>query len=92
MAIAPRRPAMFLFPDHPAEIIGERTWNEEHGQHLDKVGQRCRVLVGMGGIGIDKTATIRSKHLDRNLEAMDLVEWFESQPVVLPSPDFLGRP
>ena len=58
---------MPLIPDHPSEIVGEPARDEEDGEHLDEIGQRCRVLIRVGGIGIEKSAAIGSQHLDRHL-------------------------
>ena len=68
IAMAPQtaQPCFWFFTIRP-EIIGEAARDEEDGEHLNEVGQRRRVLIGMGGIGIEKTAAVCSQHLDGHL-------------------------
>ncbi len=62
-----QRPALTLVSDHPAEGVGQRSADREDQQHLDETGEGRRVLEGMRGIRVEKTAAIRAQHLDREL-------------------------
>ena len=58
------RPALALLADHPAEHIGERRADREDQHHLDKIGERVRVLIGMRRIGVEEAAAIGAHHFD----------------------------
>ena len=60
---------MLLMPDHASEIVGQAARNGKNGQHLQEVGKRSRVFIGMGGVGIGKTAAVGAQHLDGNLRS-----------------------
>src|SRR6185437_2950697 len=58
------RPALALVADHPTEHVGHGRADREDQDHLQKIRQRCRVLEGMRGVGIEEAATIGAEHLD----------------------------
>jgi len=59
--------AVALVVHHPAKIPGEAAGNKQNGQHLNEVCQRRRIFIGMGGVGIQKSATVGAQHLDGGL-------------------------
>ena len=61
------RPALARIADHAAESEAERGRDQEDRQHLDEVGQRRRVLVGMRRVGVEEAAAVGAEHLDRFL-------------------------
>ena len=58
------RPALALLADHPAEHIGQRRANRKDQHHLDEIGERVGVLVGMRRIGVEEAAAIGAQHFD----------------------------
>ena len=61
------RPALAGVADHAAEGEGQRGRDQEDRQHLDEVGERRRVLVGMRRVGVEEAAAVGAEHLDRFL-------------------------
>ncbi len=61
------RPTLAGVAHHVPERIGQRGGNEEECQHLEEVRQRRRILVGMGGIGVEEPAAVGAELLDRLL-------------------------
>ena len=60
-------PALPLIADHATEDIGERGTKDEDRYHMDEVGDRAGVFVGMCGIGIEEAAAIGAEMLDHHL-------------------------
>ena len=58
------RPTLPLVADHPPEHIGQPDADREDRHHLDQVGKRVGVLVGMGGIGVEEAAAVGAEFLD----------------------------
>ena len=58
------RPALALIAGHPAEGVGQRERDREHRQHLDQVGERGRVLEGVGRVGVEEAAAVVAQLLD----------------------------
>ena len=65
----PERPALPGVADHLAEGVDEPGRNGEDGQHLEEVGQRVRVLVGMGRVGVEEAAAVGAELLDASWQA-----------------------
>ena len=61
------RPALPHVADHAAEGQGQRGRDQEDRQHLDEVGERRRILVGMRRVGVHEAAAVGAEHLDRFL-------------------------
>ena len=55
---------MSAIADHLAEADHDRARQRDHQQSLQQVGDRGRVLVGMGGVGVEEAAAIGAKMLD----------------------------
>ena len=58
------RPALARVPDHAAEGVGERRRDEQDRQHLQQVRQRGRILVRVGGVGVEEAAAVGAELLD----------------------------
>ena len=58
------RPALALVARVSSERVGEREGHGEHQEHLDEVGQRCRVLERVGRVRVQETATVVAQLLD----------------------------
>ncbi len=61
------RPTLAGVTDQAAEGMAQRARNEKNRQHLQKIGQRCRILKGMRRVGVEETAAVGADHLDRFL-------------------------
>src|SRR5262249_30709948 len=57
-------PAVPLRLGHPAQRVSESCRDYEYREDLEKVADRRGVLEGMGAIGVEESAAIRSQHLD----------------------------
>jgi hypothetical protein len=64
---APHGPAVLLVPDLPPEVIGEAARDEEDRKHLNEIREGSWVLVGMGGVGVEKAAAVGPQHFDGDL-------------------------
>ena len=62
-------PALAGIADHAAEGEAQRGRDQEDRQHLDEVGQRRRVFIGMRRVGVHEAATVGAQHLDRFLRS-----------------------
>src|SRR5215469_3085706 len=51
------------FPRHAAEAVGERGGDREDQPGREEVGERRRVLEGMGGVGIEEAAAVGAELL-----------------------------
>ena len=60
-------PALALVVHHPAEHVGQRGGDPDQQQHLNEVGERGRVFVGMGGVRIEEPAAVGAEDLDHFL-------------------------
>ena len=58
---------MPLIADHATEDIGERGTKDEDRYHMDEVGDRAGVFVGMCSIGIEEAAAIGAEMFDHHL-------------------------
>ena len=61
------RPALALVVHHAAEHVGQPRGDPDQQQHLNEVGEGCRVLVGMGGVRIEEAAAVGAENLDHLL-------------------------
>ena len=70
-------PAVFGRADHLAEGDGEAGGDEEDGEHLEEVRERCGVLEGMRAVGVEEAAAVGAQHLDGFLRwRRGLARWF----------------
>src|SRR5574340_1517958 len=60
-------PALSGVADHCSERIGERSGDQGFSQDQNEIGQRRRVFIGVGGIGIKKSATVGPEVFDGHL-------------------------
>ena len=52
---------------HASQVIGEAARDQEDREDLEEIGQRRRVLVRVGGVGVGVPAPVGPEHLDRHL-------------------------
>ena len=57
-------PAMPLRSGHSSQRVGQTRRNREDREHLQKIGERCRVFERMCAVSVEKSAAIGSEHLD----------------------------
>jgi hypothetical protein len=63
-----KRPALTAAHQHAAWRVGERGWNQQHAQDMQRVGERRRVLVRVRSVHAEEAAAVGAEVLDR-LEA-----------------------
>src|SRR3984885_4918795 len=60
-------PSLARIADHAPKGEAQGGGNQQHRDHLQKIGQGRGILVRMRGIGVEKAAAIGTQHLDRLL-------------------------
>ena len=62
-----QRPTLAGIADHAAEGGGETGRDQQNEQDLQQMGERGRILKGMGRVGIEEAAAVGAQFLDRLL-------------------------
>ena len=61
------RPALPRVLDHHPERVAERGGDHQDREQLEEVGERRRILEGMGRIDVEEAAAVRAQLLDHDL-------------------------
>ena len=60
---------MRVILDHFSEIPGQSAGDGEDGEDLDEIAQGIGVFKGMGGVGVEESATVGTEHFDGDLRS-----------------------
>jgi len=51
-------PSLAAIADHHADRMAASRRNQQDGEHLQEIGQRCRILIRVRGVGMVEAVTV----------------------------------